>query len=238
MINKFLQKDYPYSMGRFSGFDSEKLYNENLLKQPHDWYYRDKELMYTTNSQGYRTQEFDTIDWGNSIVIFGCSNVYGIGIDDNHTLDKELSKLTKCPVINMGAGGTSIEFSLYNSIILRENYPKPKAVIQIWSSVGRYTLFNDKRDLGILNQGAWNLSKDDKFNTDINLSTRGYLNTLASKHIWDDTIYYEASYFTETINTLKCDVLKKIDLGRDLSHPGIESNKRNALQIYNKLEWT
>ena len=232
MIKSFLAKDIPTN-NKFSGFDTEELYQKHLLSQPTDWYYRNNDITYTVNSQGYRTVEFNQIDWTNSIVFIGCSNVYGVGIDDSHTLDKELSKLTNCPVINLGAGGTSIEFSLYNSVILRELYPTPKAVIQLWTGIHRYTQFllDDK----VFNHGSWNYQIDDKYNTEINLTMHGYLNIKSSKYMWSDTNYYEASYFIDTAELVNCDKLRKIDLARDLSHPGIESNKLAAKQIYEKL---
>ena len=233
MINTFLTKDFPHVGNKFSGQDKLELYNKNLLSQPVDWYYRNNDITYTVNSQGYRCTEFNEIDWANSIVILGCSCVYGVGIDDSHTISKELSKLTNCPVINLGAGGTSIQYSLYNSIILRELYPKPKAVIQLWTSINRYTIFDN--DNKTMNQGSWNYTIDDKYNTDNNLSMHGYLNILTSKHVWGDTKYYSASYFPETRDLIKCDFLKVIDHARDLLHPGIETNKQSARQIYEKL---
>jgi len=234
MIKTFLAKDYPHTGNKFSGPDKLELYNKNLLSQSVDWYYRNNSITYTVNSQGYRCPEFDKIDWANSIVILGCSYVYGIGIDDSNTIDKELSKLTNCPVINLGAGGTSIEFSLYNSIILRKLYPKPKAIVQIWTGINRYTIFNN--DNKTMNQGSWNFTIDDKYNTNINLSMHGYLNTIASKQIYRDTTYYTASYFTETCDIINCDSLHVIDYARDLLHPGIETNKQTAIKIYENIK--
>jgi hypothetical protein len=233
MINTFLAKDIPTN-NKYSGFDTEELYQKHLLSQPNDWYYRNNTVTYTVNSQGYRCPEFNQVDWANSIVLIGCSNVYGVGIDDVHTLDKELSKLTNCTVINLGAGGTSIQYSLYNAVILRELYPTPKAVVQIWTGIHRYTQFME--DNKVHNHGSWNYSIDDKYNTDINLSTHGYLNIKASKYMWSDTKYYEASYFIDTAELANCDKLRKIDLARDLSHPGIESTKQSALQIYENIK--
>lgn len=233
MINTFLAKDIPPT-NKYSGFDSEELFKQHLTSQPNNWYYRNNDVTYTVNSQGYRTVEFNQVDWANSIVLLGCSNVYGVGIDDSHTLDKELSKLTNCPVVNLGAGGTSIQYALYNSVILRELYPTPLAVVQIWTGMHRYTEFIE--DDKIFNHGSWNYSIDDKYSTDINLMMHGYLNVKASKHMWIDAKYYEASYFVDTAEFVNCDKLKKIDLARDLSHPGIESTKRAALQIYENIK--
>lgn len=89
----------------WSGTDTKKLYESNLKKQPKNWYYRNNNVRYTINSNGYRTYEFKDINWKNSVIIFGCSQVFGIGLDDEYTISNQLSKLIKCPVINMGMGG-------------------------------------------------------------------------------------------------------------------------------------
>lgn len=57
---------------------------------------------YTVNSQGYRCPEFDAIDWENSIIFFGCSHVFGIGLLDHETVANQLSLILNCPVINLG----------------------------------------------------------------------------------------------------------------------------------------
>ena len=117
----------------FSGTDTKELFEENLKTQPDDWYYRTHEVKYTLNSFGYRTKEFDDIDWKESIVIFGCSNIFGIGVADEHTIPYFLEQLSGRPVINMGMGGSSIQTALHNSIILNDSeYPTPKVIIYAW----------------------------------------------------------------------------------------------------------
>jgi len=38
----------------FYGLDSSGNFQKELALQPEDWYYRNKEVTYTLNSQGYR----------------------------------------------------------------------------------------------------------------------------------------------------------------------------------------
>jgi len=114
----------------WQGTDSKELYLENLQKQPLDWYYRNNRVKYTLNSKGYRTEEFKKIDWAESVVMFGCSMVYGTGVTDEDTISHNLSKIIDRPVINMGVGGSSISFSLHNSLILNSFYPTPKAILK------------------------------------------------------------------------------------------------------------
>ena len=105
------------------GLDNQQIYEKNCLSQPVDWHYHKNVINYTLNSHRYRTAEFNQIDWKNSIVIFGCSHTFGIGIDDDDTISSNLSKITNVPVINMGIGGTSIAFSFYNNLILFDAMP-------------------------------------------------------------------------------------------------------------------
>ena len=99
------------------GTDSNELYQTNLKAKSKDWEYRHKSVKYTLNKHSYRTEQFADIDWANSVVIFGCSAVFGVGVDDADTISSQLSTLMNCPVINMGVGGSSITYALHNSII-------------------------------------------------------------------------------------------------------------------------
>ena len=118
---KFLPHDWQGNYN-FVGGDNEKFYKENLLKLPENWEYRNKKVNYTLNKHNYRTDDFRKIDWLNSVVVFGCSNVFGIGVDDTDTVSFNLSKLINRPVINMGCPGTSIKFSFHNNLILKNHY--------------------------------------------------------------------------------------------------------------------
>jgi hypothetical protein len=219
----------------FAGYDSKLLFKKNLEIMPPDWYYRNKTITYTRNKQGYRTQEFKKIDWSNSIVIFGCSNVFGIGVDDNETLSYQLSNILKVPVINMGVEGSSINYSLHNSVILKHFYPKPLAVVNMWTHYSR-TVYYYKRYLE--NCGDWNpgnfyfsaWSKDDS-----HAASYAIIASMTSKIFWQDTKYYESSFFPDTSKLLNCDLYRIQDHARDLLHPGIKTLKLTAEQIANKL---
>lgn len=223
--------------GSFSGTDSEKLFKENLLTQPNDWFYRTNSIEYKLNKQGYRTVEFDTVDWANSIVIFGCSNVFGTGVRECDTLSSQLSKLTNIPVINMGIGASSMEYSLYNSIILKEHKPLPRAVVQIWSSLYRTTYYNRKN---VVHHGTWDIkSKEymDLYSADPSHAlVHGLMGKMISKQLWSKTKYYETSFFDDTSNKLNIHSPIWLDTARDLSHPGRLTLGKLAEQIKNSLE--
>jgi hypothetical protein len=117
----------------FGYSDSEELFKKNLKRMPEDWVWRNKQILYTHNSQGYRAPEWKDVDWNNSVLVFGCSFVYGVGIRREETCTKNLSDLLKMPVINLGCNGSSPLFQWVNSTILRSEYNvKPKAVIYYW----------------------------------------------------------------------------------------------------------
>jgi len=224
--------------GSFSGMDSEQLFKENLATQPEDWFYRTRDIEYKLNRYGYRTVEFDTVDWANSVVIFGCSNVFGTGVHEEDTLSSQLSTLINMPVINMGIGATSMEYALYNSIILNDKYPTPKAVIHIWSSFNRTTYYDVKN---ITNHGSW----DVKVNGYMDMWSKepshalvhGLMCQMISKQTWiGKTKYYETSFFDDVVSKLQLPGLVWVDNARDLSHPGRLTLGKLAVQIKDSIE--
>ena len=65
------------------------------------------DYMYTRNSEGYRCAEFSSINWSNSIAVFGCSEVFGVSVPEDQTLPHHLSLLFGRPCINLGIPGAS-----------------------------------------------------------------------------------------------------------------------------------
>lgn len=180
---------------------------------------------YLVNSNGYRTLEFDTIDWPNSIVMFGCSMVFGEGLDEEQTISYQLSKLLNCPVINMGVTGSSIQHSVHNQVILKQNYPTPRAVVNLWTEYSRCTLYSDN----ILNTfGPWNTEKGsygDIWNANaVNAQVNALLMQAVSRQLWHTTKHYEGTFFRSTQCVLDCEQLNghltKTDYATDGQHPG------------------
>ena len=219
------------------GMDNLDTYRKNCATQPHDWHYHDATVNYSFNSNRYRCAEFDQIDWKNSVVIFGCSHVFGIGLDDTDTISSNLSNIMNVPVVNMGIGGTSIAFSFYNNLILFDTLPTPIAIVHLWSTINRFVYF---RNDGIenLNHG-WdpndfliNWSK-----TDANpLATSLIYQRITQQLCSTRCPLYEASFFKDTADLLECDQLFYHDLARDLTHPGRISAKIAAETIYNNIK--
>lgn len=221
--------------------DTKELFEKNLKTQPDNWYYRTHEVKYTLNSLGYRTKEFDDIDWKESIVIFGCSYIFGIGVTDEHTVSYFLEQLSGRPVINMGIPSSSIQTALHNSIILNDSeYPIPKAVIYLFTNLNRFQLY--KNNL-VEHYGNWSSSPIQKLlNSDYTIP----LNLMCIKmirNLWKNkTIYCEYTSFGQEnlINKLSTEIYSEFvytdNSARDLLHAGPISNMKFAEQIYKKIK--
>jgi hypothetical protein len=217
----------------YVGSDTEKLYKKNLSIQPDTWYYKNNNIEYNLNKHKYRTTEFDKIDWANSIVIFGCSNVFGLGLHTEDTVSNQLSELTNLNVVNMGAPASSMKYSLYNSVILANKYPTPIMVVQLWTSIDRMVHFN-RYDIN--HEGSWNTNEHSYLNNTQNAICNSILDNMTSKNLWSTrTKYYDCTFFKHTHETIGCDYVKPVDFARDLHHPGRQSMKNIAELIAKKL---
>jgi hypothetical protein len=242
----------------FFNSDSYKLLLKNLEKKPKDWYYRNKEITYTLNSDGYRTKEFDEIDWKNSIVMFGCSHVFGTGNDDADTIPNILENELGIPVINMGINGSSNMVMLHNSLMLNNRYERPKMIIYLWTSLVRQSFYShdymDSAAVGYLHQydyeGSIENSKPLIYNSILGMETNLQMevtNTLVNNYLWvniirnmwkNECLTYEASLFKNTASYLKCDFYHGYsnDLARDDIHYGVRSNHKIAKGLYKKIK--
>lgn len=196
--------------------------------------------LYTVNSSGYRTIEFDDIDWNNSVVIFGCSNVFGTGLTDEETLASRLENLLGRPVINMGQPGTAMFYSFYNQMVLKEMQAMPRAIINLWTSTERMTYFEHDRVLPV---GAWSTYLQNEVAgklyqgwTANEHNSDGYSKTLQRtvRVFWKDTVHLEATWFPHTNKVLEIPLLKRIDAARDGGHPG-KMSTYEAAKVFHDL---
>jgi hypothetical protein len=67
-------------------------------------------------------------------------------------------------------------------------------------------------------------------------ATHALMASITNKHLWRDTLYYEASFWDETAKLTNCDFLKMQDYARDLLHPGIKTARSIANKIANNLK--
>jgi len=223
----------PY--GYFAGSDNPKSFKRLLKKMPDDWHYRNKEIYYAVNSRGYRTYEFDKVNWKEAIVLFGCSMVAGVGVADDETISYYLEQLSGRPVVNLGVPGSGLDFNLYNNFLLKRNYPTPYAVVNIYSNLNRMVCFqNNQPEM----HGLWSLEDGyvGYMQHSENPVVRSLLNCEQVKHLWKDTRTYYATWFHDTSEYIGVDKLEFTNTARDLAHCGLESNKANAQLIYTQIK--
>ena len=188
----------------------------------------------------YRT-DLENADWRESIVIFGCSMVYGEGLELEDTIPYHINKQLNVPVVNMGVIGSSMYFSLYNQMVLK-NISQPKAVINIWTEYSRIPYFKTDR---VDNYGPWNIGKNnfgDLWTTDnSNAVAHALMIQQSSKALWKEIPYYEATFFKPTQAILNCDQLlghaTKDDYAKDRIHPGPIATKMCADYIISRANF-
>ncbi len=223
------QSDIP----NFYPMDSRELYEKNLATQPQDWIWRTQPVSYTLNSLGYRCAEFDTIDWSNSILCFGCSHTFGVGVSDHDTWPAHLSRLLNVPTVNLGIAGSSIQLNWATTVRLLTAGIRPRAVVYYWPDANRSCEFEP--DGKICNWGVWRepvISPDKR---------RGYLGTawmLNAQHnrtmaqLYIDSIAWSCPTLHYTwssqLNIPTATHMIKIDTARDMMHPGPLSQKAFA----------
>lgn len=222
---------------KWVGTDTHQRYVSSLKTQSKDWSYRTKVVNYNLNSDHYRTAEFKDINWSTAVVIFGCSNIFGMGVDESETVSYFLSNILNRPVINLGVGSSSMTFAFHNSIMLSEGFPTPWAVIQVWSEISRCVCYAPE---GPVHHGVWNIEDHEYMKQwalhEYNPKTHSMLISLASRAVWGNkTKFIEASYFKETASAVGCLLLDQIDHARDLGHPGPVTNQLTAKILSEEL---
>ena len=247
--NKLLLPNQELLVGVHKWFDqdSEELFKKNLKELPEDWRYRTKDFDYVINSAGYRTKEFNQINWAKSIVVFGDSSVFGVGLPEEDTVSGQIQKETNIPVINLGAPGSSSLYTVHNSVLLSESYPTPKAVVSLWTSPYRLPYYTEDR---VMHCGNWNYDKfkigyywnENKHNALMQLK----LNAIAFREIWKNrTNYFELSLYQNTAQMLQCNFVNQIDFARDMrkqksghyaGHPGERTNQLIAKKVIAGLQ--
>lgn len=239
----FLSNTLSYLGNKYAGTDTPLLFKKNLKIMPDTWHYRTKNIDYKYNTCKYRTSEFENIDWNKSIVIFGCSMVFGVGVDEHETLSYYIEKYTGIPTINLGLGASSIYHSYYNLLTLLEMKVQPIAIVNVYTALDRLIYYNKENfeSLGnwTLNESAESIKKNlykSWTNNDSNYVGHARVLQRSLVLLCQHLKYYECSYFEHSAISLGIPYLNILDKARDLMHPGFESNKKNASFIIQSLK--
>lgn len=240
-IPKTTIKDIGYCMG-----DGPEAYLSNKEKKGPSWHYYDKKIEYVTNKNGYRAPEWETIDWKNSVVLLGCSMIFGVGVAEDETISYYLSKMIGKPVINLGFPAGSNEIIFNNSVSIFENFGIPSAVITFWSTMDRFQFYASyPHCVGLWTQPedtATDVNLFELYNSlngnDVNQNIKSYFLEVANRNFWKDrTEYYSASFFSPTSHYMRLDNFFKPDNNaRDLIHPGKDKNYEVAQKLYTILK--
>lgn len=243
---KLLDTNTPSGQQLYIGDDSKELFEHNLKVQPMDWVWRDINITYNLNSQGYRCPEWEDCDWNNSVLFIGGSDIFGLGINEDQTVSYHFSKITGIPVINLGVNGISSTFKWINTIKLLSYDISPKAVVYLWSPPNRTLEFTD--DSGVSNK-KWGLWVEDE-GVGKHWSTHAYQGSQFLRYhmmhvpfLWKcpcvqyTPLYSDLPWF----KLEESDKLDLIDLARDLNsngkaHPGPESHKSWANRFLRDIQ--
>jgi hypothetical protein len=239
----------------FMGHDNEDFFLKNLETMPEDWHYRTKKISYANNSHGYRTKEFDKIDWKNSIVVLGCSHTYGAGVAIDETFSHYLSLLTNREVVNMGVNSGSNELMMNNCAYVINNFEIPYAFVFNWTDIFRFIYYIDEKQHNVT---PWIFEKNQKDmrvkinNKYVNILRKIYhyraenyiylkkinynykLNVLAM--IKDRSNFFDCSISESGTDTMQCKYFENKEDARDLSHMGKDTHQAIANYIFEEMK--
>ena len=239
-----------YGSNRFSGQDDPDEFKKNLMISPKDWKYRTKQINYIVNSNGYRTKEWKEIDWSESIVLFGCSNTFGVGLAEDETISHHLSQRTGRYVVNLGFPSGSNELIVNNCAAMIKYFGIPYGVVINWSTVDRFRYYTKDNyyELGpwtnenslngyhfteyIDTKKLWELTFADPNNE---LAKNYYWSTHANAMFQGRTKYCTISYFPITAYYTRAMACFEMDRqARDKVHPG-EGNSIEVAEFLTKV---
>jgi hypothetical protein len=110
-------------------------FEDNFLPpQMKNVYPRINPIDYKVNSYGYRCPEFDTIDWENSYVLLGASNIFGEGVLEDETISYYLEQMLREPVINLGFAAASNQHLLLTMSMLAKKHKPKKWIVSYLDS--------------------------------------------------------------------------------------------------------
>ena len=182
-------------------------------------------ITYKINRNGFRG---DVWSGDPGIVCFGCSNTYGLGVDQKTTWPEVLGKLLGSPVYNLGLPGKGLDAILYYALhFMHQDIPNPTAFFVLEPPPGRSLIYNKETErLAILRKIFDDKWMDDKHLVDLggyvtgtgHLSNLNTINTLKLIAKIKTIPFYMISSH-EFNNNFFNRKHQAVHLARDLSHP-------------------
>lgn len=211
--------------------DTSELFQHNLKKRRNElekngWLNR--EFTYDFNSHGFRCEEFtDT----SSAVFLGCSATLGVGLPVENTWPYLVSKNLgiKCFNLGIGGGANDTAFRLAYGWLHRL---RPSVVILCETTAERLEILAEHQDqyecIVPSHVPTW---ADGFYKRWLSDNNNGYLNqiknAMAIKNICQDL---NIKFVKTGIDQIPC-----LDLARDLSHHGTESNRQFAENLLSQI---
>lgn len=125
------------------------------------------DIVYNTNSLGYRSDEFSKEDASKNFLYIGCSVTFGIGLPENVIWPYFLNKKLKGDkIFNLGINGISSNIITYNIHKYIKQFGKPKAVFALYPNFSRTESFINN-DLSIIH-----FKEDSELEFGINLANK------------------------------------------------------------------
>lgn len=214
---------------KFSGGDQKLFYEQNLIDQPDDWYYRSTDITYEYNSLGHRCKNIEDIDLDNYLLFSGCSHTEGIGLELEKTFPYLIAERFGMDYYNIALGGSGVDVMTYNLITWMSTVKKPpKAVIILRPVLTRFIL----EDRGVLT--PINISTTNNVQLEF-LATGDEVGYFESRRVLSDRLI-NTCYSDSKIIFADAWELEQFDLARDLAHRGVISNGIFAKRIIQKLK--
>lgn len=208
--------------------DSETLYKENLksnYSQLEQYNWLGSNFTYKFNTNGFRCQEFNSSP---CMLAFGCSLTFGIGLPEEHTWPYIVAKELGLTCYNFGIPGASND-TAYRFAKHWIPKLKPRVVILYSPAPDRLELVTEEKCYTYI-PGKPTINPGSEFyKMWITNSDNGELNQ--AKNI--DAIAHQCSINSVKFMHVYGNELNKIDLARDLQHPGVQTNLNYANLILN-----
>lgn len=234
----FIGFDDASTIREWSGGDVQEKFRTHCETLPDTWYYRNASITYNINENGHRSKKLSELNLDNYLLFLGCSITEGVGLEQSKTYAAVLSKKLGCDYYNMGLGATGIDVITHNLMIWFATIPKkPKAVVIQWPDFTRNLTGSSVENLET--RGMWQNNEDYNRFVDLGISLEFFsAKKLLTRNLIKRIITVPTVEFgLNNIIPLHDDVLsiKRIDLARDLGHPGIKSNENFAEVLYDHL---
>ena len=250
LYNGFIGHRHKKQLYFLENEETEESFQENLLTQPIDWEYRDKQILYSYNSLGHRSCEISSLD-KNYILFTGCSFTEGVGLSINDSYTTLVPNYVGKQSYNLGLSGTNPSITVKNIILfftaMKENMPD-QIVIQ-WPYFWRYYGIIENHIINAFTPQDVNntLYKELLNNKHVfyyncferlnllsflhNLGFQGQLIEMFSQTEEEHKEIISKDWTVPFTNKKDIELPMMIDRARDLSHPGSKTNRLYAEAI-------